>query len=91
VLEVEIEHALEQARPAHARRARVLNTRRRSGIASRLRNGRVPEVSIRGGATAMIGQRSGGQKQLFYSFNLDDRVPAEYLLRRLVGLEILSV
>jgi transposase len=29
----------------------------------------------------MMGQQSGGQKQLFYSFNLDDHVPAEHLLR----------
>ena len=29
----------------------------------------------------MMGQRSGGQKQLFYSFNLDDHVPANHLLR----------
>jgi transposase len=29
----------------------------------------------------MMGQRSGGQKQLFYSFNLDDHVPADHLLR----------
>jgi transposase len=29
----------------------------------------------------MMGQRSGGEKQLFYSFNLDDHVPADHLLR----------
>ena len=29
----------------------------------------------------MMGQRTGGQKQLFYSFNLDDHVPADHLLR----------
>ena len=29
----------------------------------------------------MMGQGSGGQKQLFYSFNLDDHVPADHLLR----------
>lgn len=29
----------------------------------------------------MMGQGSGGQKPLFYSFNLDDHVPAEHLLR----------
>jgi transposase len=29
----------------------------------------------------MMGKRSGGQKQLFYSFNLDDHVPANHLLR----------
>lgn len=29
----------------------------------------------------MMGKRSGGQKQLFYSFNLDDHVPADHLLR----------
>ena len=29
----------------------------------------------------MMGQGSGGQKQLFYSFNLDDHVPAYHLLR----------
>jgi transposase len=29
----------------------------------------------------MMGQGSGGQKKLFYSFNLDDQVPADHLLR----------
>src|SRR5271155_4034465 len=29
----------------------------------------------------MMGQRPGGPKQLFYSFNLDDHVPSDHLLR----------
>src|SRR5437763_12518232 len=29
----------------------------------------------------MMGRQPGGQKQLFYSFNLDDHVPPEHLLR----------
>jgi transposase len=29
----------------------------------------------------MMGQRSGGHQQLFYSFNLDDHVPTDHLLR----------
>jgi transposase len=29
----------------------------------------------------MMGQQPGGQKKLFYSFNLDDHVPAHHLLR----------
>jgi transposase len=29
----------------------------------------------------MMGHQTGGQKKLFYSFNLDDHVPAEHLLR----------
>src|SRR5207302_2881769 len=29
----------------------------------------------------MVGQRSGGHRQLFYSFNLDDHVPSDHLLR----------
>ena len=29
----------------------------------------------------MMGQGSGGQKPLFYSFNLEDHVPADHLLR----------
>src|SRR5205809_8030671 len=29
----------------------------------------------------MMGQRSGGHRQLFYSFNLDDHVPRDHLLR----------
>jgi len=29
----------------------------------------------------MMGQGSGGQKKLFYSFNLDDHVPGDHLLR----------
>src|SRR5436309_1974154 len=33
------------------------------------------------GEAGMIGQRSGGHRQLFYSFNLDDHVPSDHLLR----------
>ena len=29
----------------------------------------------------MMGRQSGGHKQLFYSFNLDDHVPSDHLLR----------
>jgi transposase len=29
----------------------------------------------------MMGQQSGGQKKLFYSFDLDDHVPSDHLLR----------
>src|SRR5437870_6854825 len=29
----------------------------------------------------MMGQRTGGQRKLFYSFNLDDHVPTDHLLR----------
>ena len=29
----------------------------------------------------MMGQQSGGQKRLFYAFNLDDQVPSDHLLR----------
>jgi hypothetical protein len=29
----------------------------------------------------MMGQRSGGLRQLFYSFNLDDHVASDHLLR----------
>lgn len=29
----------------------------------------------------MMGQLPGGQHQLFYSFNLEDHVPAPHLLR----------
>lgn len=29
----------------------------------------------------MMGHQTGGQKELFYSFNLDDHVPADHLLR----------
>jgi transposase len=29
----------------------------------------------------MMGQRSGGHRQLFYSFNLDDHVPPDHMLR----------
>ena len=29
----------------------------------------------------MMGQQSGGHKQLFYSFNLDDHIPSDHLLR----------
>src|SRR5208283_4534238 len=31
--------------------------------------------------TCMIGQRSGNQDRLFYSFNLDEHVPADHMLR----------
>jgi hypothetical protein len=29
----------------------------------------------------MMGQRSGNQDRLFYSFNLDEHVPADHMLR----------
>ena len=29
----------------------------------------------------MMGRQSGGQKKLFYSFNLDEHVPSDHLLR----------
>jgi hypothetical protein len=29
----------------------------------------------------MMGRQCGGQKRLFYSFNLDDHVPSDHLLR----------
>jgi transposase len=29
----------------------------------------------------MMGQQAGGQERLFYSFNLEDQVPADHLLR----------
>ncbi|NQV46131.1 MAG: transposase, partial [Rhodospirillales bacterium] len=31
----------------------------------------------------MMGQAVGGQDRLFYEFNLEDRVPANHLLRRI--------
>jgi transposase len=31
----------------------------------------------------MMGQRSGKQDRLFYSFNLDDHVPADHMLRNI--------
>ena len=34
------------------------------------------------GEQQTIGQNSGNQNRLFYSFNLDDHVPADHLLRR---------
>jgi transposase len=30
---------------------------------------------------AMLGQHGGDQRPLFYSFNLDDHIPADHLLR----------
>ena len=33
------------------------------------------------GVSAMMGQRGGSQDRLFYSFNLDDHVPRDHLLR----------
>src|SRR6516162_4386836 len=36
---------------------------------------------VREGTTTMMGRGAGGQKQLFYSFNLDAHVPADHLLR----------
>ena len=32
----------------------------------------------------MMGQRTGGQKPLFYSFRLDDHIPADHLLGGLI-------
>ncbi len=34
----------------------------------------------------MMGPAVGQQDRLFYEFNLDDRVPANHLLRRIAGL-----
>ena len=34
----------------------------------------------------MMGHQTGGQKKLFYSFNLDDHVPAAHLPRHPLGL-----
>jgi hypothetical protein len=36
--------------------------------------------------TCSLGQRPGGLKQLFYSFNLDDHVPSDHLLRKYAHL-----
>jgi transposase len=36
---------------------------------------------VREGATAMMGQRTSGQKPLFYSFKLDEHIPTDHLLR----------
>jgi hypothetical protein len=33
------------------------------------------------GAAEMMGQQSGEQDRLFYSFNLNDHVPTDHLLR----------
>ncbi len=33
----------------------------------------------------MMGQGSGGHRQLFYSFNLNDHVPPDHLLRGITG------
>jgi len=33
----------------------------------------------------MMGQGSSGQKPLFYSFKLDDHIPADHLLRGSIG------
>ena len=34
----------------------------------------------------MMGQRGGTQDKLFYSFNLDDHVPQDHLLRGIDGV-----
>jgi hypothetical protein len=34
----------------------------------------------------MMGSQMSGQERLFYSFNLDDHIPANHLLRGLIGL-----
>ena len=31
----------------------------------------------------MMGRQTGDQRQLFYLFNLEDRIPADHLLRRI--------
>jgi hypothetical protein len=36
-----------------------------------------------GGEFAMMGRQTGDQSQLFYLFNLDRRIPADHLLRRI--------
>jgi hypothetical protein len=36
-----------------------------------------------GGGTAMMGERQGRRERLFYEFCLEDRIPADHLLRRI--------
>src|SRR3979409_2050140 len=36
---------------------------------------------VRGGGAAMMGRQRSGHRQLFYSFNLDDHIPRDHLLR----------
>lgn len=38
-------------------------------------------LSASTGANSMMGQLPGGQQRLFYSFNLEDHVPPQHLLR----------
>ena len=38
----------------------------------------------------MMGRRKGGQGQFFYSFNLDEVVPPEHLVRQIDGVLDLS-
>ena len=41
----------------------------------------VPRTDQRPGDVEMMGQQAGNQERLFYSFNLDDHVPTDHLLR----------
>src|SRR6266566_9627069 len=36
---------------------------------------------VRGGGAGMMGRQRSGHRQLFYSFNLDDHIPRDHLLR----------
>jgi hypothetical protein len=38
---------------------------------------------VTAGDSVMLGQQRGDQSQLFYLFNLEERIPARYLLRRI--------
>jgi len=38
-------------------------------------------LTLSTGTNAIMGQSGGAQDQLFYSFNLEDHVPVDHLLR----------
>ena len=39
----------------------------------------------------MMGQLSSGQERLFYSFNLEDHIPANHLLRSIDQLSLIHI
>ena len=64
--------------------AAIRKSRRLSAVRAapmRLRLEKLARLSASVGANSMMGQLPGGQQRLFYSFNLEDHVPAQHLLR----------
>jgi hypothetical protein len=50
----------------------------------------IPSILFESMEALMMGERSGSQSRFFYRFNLEDRVSAEHLLRKIDAVVDLS-